>query len=156
VNATPIQSPPASSSECCNADAASRRVPAELGLGPLPWLCGLWAAAACLLATGLPGAARFAAAALALQILARQCRTGRWVRRAGYLYLPRGPGDSWRFEAAAGLRGLRLAAVGRLPRAGWLLRLDGVPGGVWLWVADRRLDRSEARRLRAAITAGRT
>jgi hypothetical protein len=133
-----------------------QRVSAQQGLGPLPWLCGLWAAAACLLATGLPGAARFAAAALALQILARQCRTGRWERRAGYLYLPGRAGGSWRFDAAAERRGLRLAAAGRLPRAGWLLRLDGVAGGVWLWVADRGLDRPGARRLRAAITAGRT
>jgi hypothetical protein len=132
------------------------RVSAERGLGPLPWLWGLWAAAAVLLATGLPAAARFAAAALALQILVRHGRAGRWTRRSGYLYLPRVAGGRWRFDAGPESRGLRLAGAGRLPLAGWLLRLEGEAGGVWLWVAQRSLDRRGARRLRAAITAGRT
>jgi hypothetical protein len=156
VNPTRIKSPSASSIECCNADALPHRVPAERGLGPLPWLCGIWAAAALLLATGLPAAPRFAAAALALQILPRHCRTGRWTRRRGYLCLPGSARASWRFEGDAELRGLRLAAAGRLPRAGWLLRFDAEAGSVWLWVAQRDLDRAGRRRLRAAITAGRT
>jgi hypothetical protein len=156
VNATPIQSPPASSSECCNADAAPHRIPAELGLGPLPWLWGLWAAAALLLATGLPLAARASAAALALQILARHCRSGRWMRRPGQLRLPRAASPAWHFDGDPVLPGLRLAAAGRLPCAGWLLRFEAQAGSVWCWVATGRLDRAAARRLRAAITAGRT
>lgn len=161
MSAIPTPSPQPSSRGCCSADAGAEALPVELGLGPLLRFCALWSAAAILLATELPFAGRIAAAALVLRALPAWGR-GCWGDgrcggdRGARLLPPRGDGRQWRLAAAGRWQELRLDAAGTLPGCGWLLRFDAGPGATWVWVDARRLDRAGGRRLRAAITAGRT
>jgi len=131
-------------------------VPAELGLGPLPWLWGLWCAAALLLASGLPWSPRLAAAALAMHVLRAACRSCGGYRSPARLWPPAARDSNWRLATVDGAQPLPLVSAGRLPGYGWLLRFGARAGPAWVWVPARGLDRRSARRLRAAITAGRT
>lgn len=117
---------------------------------------GLWCAAALLLATELPVADRCAAAALALQLCARFGRGAARSRAAAWLYVPTGGARDWRLEEAGGRQALQLAAAGTLPGLGWLLHFRSGSGTTRIWLSRHHLDRRAARRLRAAITAGRT
>jgi hypothetical protein len=122
----------------------------------LPWFWALCAAAALLLTTELPVAPRLAAAALVVRALPQPWRRGQWARCPARLLLP-GRGDAgWQLCGDSAPRALQLAAAGRLPGAGWLLRFESQAGSLWVWVPARGLDRVAERRLRAAITAGRT
>jgi hypothetical protein len=123
----------------------------------LPWFWALCAAAALLLTTELPVAPRLAAAALAVRALPQPWRRGQWARCPARLRLPSGRDAVWQLGGdVLPPRALRLAAAGRLPGAGWLLRFESRAGSRWVWVPARGLDRVDGRRLRAAITAGRT
>ena len=105
-----------------------------------------------LLATELPLAGRVAAAALVIRALQRRRRD----RRRWYLLPPIGSDPQWYLSTGRHCRVLRRVTAGRLPGFGWLLRFEagGAPG--WVWIARQALDRRAERRLRAAITAGRT
>jgi hypothetical protein len=131
-------------------------VPVELGLGPLVDLWALWCAAAMLLATELPLAGRIAAAALVIRAVQRWGRARRRSSGQWYLLPPFGCDPDWYLGEGGRIRVLRRVVAGSLPGCGWLVRfeIDASPG--WLWIPAGALDRRSARRLRAAITAGRT
>jgi hypothetical protein len=131
-------------------------IPVERGLGPLVDLWALWCAAAVLLATELPLAGRVAAAALVIRGAQRWVRARRHSRGQWYLLPPFGCDPDWYLGARGRMLVLRRIVAGHLPGCGWLVRFEVDAGPGWLWIPVQALSRHSGRRLRAAITAGRT
>jgi hypothetical protein len=109
-----------------------------------------------LLATELPLTGRFAAASLVIRAAQRWGRARRRSAGQWYLWPPLGGDPDWHLGRRGRTRVLRRVVAGSLPGCGWLVRFEVDSGPGWLWIPARALDRRSARRLRAAITAGRT